>query len=46
MYVFKRDINDNSDRAYLTSFEIEFQAEESNKMSDHQMLNYLVQVYR
>ena len=27
-YVFKRDLNDDSDEAHLTSFEIEFQTEE------------------
>ena len=30
-YVFKRDLNDDSDGAHLTSFEIEFQTEEEAK---------------
>ena len=31
MYVFKRDINDDSDGAHLTSFGIEFQTEEARE---------------
>ena len=31
MYVFKRDLNDDSDGAHLMSFGIEFQAEEAKK---------------
>ena len=46
MYVIKRDLNDNSDGAHLTSFRIEFQTEEEEKKtSDHQVLPYCVQVY-
>ena len=30
-YVFKRDLNDDSDRAHKTSFEIEFQTEEAKE---------------
>ena len=30
-YVFKRDLNDDSDVAHLTSFGIEFQTEEEAK---------------
>ena len=30
-YVFKRDLNDNSDGAHLTSFGIEFQTEEAKE---------------
>ena len=29
MYVFKRDLNDDSDGAYLTTFGLEFQTEEA-----------------
>ena len=32
-YVFKRDLNDDSDGAHLTSFGIEFQTEEEAKES-------------
>ena len=31
MYVFKRDVNNDSDGAHLTSFGIEFQAEEAKE---------------
>ena len=31
MYVFKRDLNDDSDVSHLTSFGIEFQTEEEAK---------------
>ena len=34
MYVFKRDINDDSDGAHLTSFGIEFQIEEEAKENE------------
>ena len=44
-YVFKRDLNDDSDGAHLTSFGIEFQTDEAPKTSDHQVLPYCVQVY-
>ena len=44
-YDFKRDLNDDSDGAHLTPFEIEFQTEEESKEnSDHQVLTYCVQV--
>ena len=33
-YVFKRDINDESDGAHLTSFGIEFQTEEEAKENE------------
>ena len=33
-YVFKRDINDDSDGTHLTSFGIEFQTEEEAKESE------------
>ena len=33
-YVFKRDLDDDSDRAHLTSFGIEFQAEEEAKENE------------
>ena len=46
-YVYKRDLNDDSDGAHLTSFGIEFQTEEvaneKKKTSDHQVLPYCVQ---
>ena len=45
-YVFKRDLNDESDGAHLTSFGIEFHTEEeAKKMGDHHMMPYCVQVY-
>ena len=45
-HVFKRDLNDDSDGAHLTSFGKEFQTEEeAKKMNDHQVLPYCVQVY-
>ena len=45
-YVFKRDLDDDSDGAHLTSFGIEFQTEEkAKKTSDHKALPYCVQVY-
>ena len=33
-YVFKRDLNDDSDGAHLTSFGIEFQTEEEAKENE------------
>ena len=33
-YVFKRDLNDDSDGAHLTSFGIEFQTEEETKENE------------
>ena len=33
-YVFKRDLNDDSDGVHLTSFEIEFQTEEEAKENE------------
>ena len=33
-YVFKRDLDDDSDGAHLTSFRIEFQAEEEAKENE------------
>ena len=40
-YVFKRDLNDDSDGAHLTSFGIGFQAEEEAKKKNvHQVLPY------
>ena len=41
-YVFKRNLDDDSDGAHLTSFGIEFQTEEEAKEN---MLPYCVQVY-
>ena len=44
--VFKRDLDDDSDGAHLTSFGIEFQTEEeAKKKNDHQVLPYCVQFY-
>ena len=34
MYVFKRDLNDDSDGAHLISFGIEFQIEEEAKENE------------
>ena len=34
MYIFKRDLNDDSDGAHLTSFGIEFQTEEEAKENE------------
>ena len=33
-YVFKQDLNDDSDEAHLTSFGIEFQTEEEAKVNE------------
>ena len=33
-YVFKRDLNDDSDGAHLTSFGLEFQTEEEAKENE------------
>ena len=45
-YVFKRDLNDDSDGAHLKSFGIESrQKKKQKKMNDHQVLPYCVQVY-
>ena len=45
-YVFKQDINDDSDGTHLTSFGIEFQTiKKQNQTSDRQVLPYCVQVY-
>ena len=33
-YVFKRDLDDDSDGAHLTSFEVEFQTEEEAKENE------------
>ena len=44
-FVFKRDLNDDSDGAHLTSFGIEFHTEdEAKKKNDHQVLPYCVPV--
>ena len=44
--VFKRELDDDSHGAHLTSFGIEFQTEEKQKkMNDHQVLPYSVQVH-
>ena len=45
-YVIKRNLNGDTNGAHLTSFKIEFQAEEeAKKMNEHQVLPYCVQVY-
>ena len=39
-YVFKRDLNDDSDGAHLTSFGIEFQTEEEAKENNNNNNGY------
>ena len=45
-YIFKRDINDDSDEAHLTSFGTHFQKEEEAKENDRSPMSpYCVQVF-